>query len=139
MFSLDFYSQMYSVKLSTFLCWDMLDGNLKSAGPRGAMWLFRLKFCPGSESHIVSLWKTLQCMLEVRNWVGSRDNVRRGNSACACNTVSSKMLERKYISSGIGDLKKPMASLRKRTVLPGMVMQTWNPRTVMISRPACTI
>lgn len=86
---------MYSVKLSTFLCWEMLDGNLKRAGLRGAMWLIRLKFCPGSESHIVLLWKTLQYMLEVGNWIRSRDNVRRGNSACACKTVSSKMLERK--------------------------------------------
>lgn len=130
---------MYSVKLSTFLCWEMLDGNLKSAGLRGAMWLIRLKFFPGSESHIVSLWKALQCMLEVGNWVRSRDNVRRGNSACACKTVSSKMLETKYISSGTGDLKEPVPCLRKRSVLPGVVKQTWNPRTVMISRPACTI
>lgn len=130
---------MYFVKLSTFVCWEMLDGNLKNAGHRSAMWLVRLRFCPGSESHIVSVWKTLHRMLVVGNWVRSRDNVRRGNSACACKTVSSKMLERKYISSGTGALKEPVTSLRKRSVPPGVVTQAWNPRTVMISRPACTI
>lgn len=78
--------------------WKVLDSEV-------FMCLVRLRFCPGSESHIISLWKTLQHILEIGNWVGNRDNVRRGKSACACETTSSKMLETKYISSEIGDLK----------------------------------
>lgn len=99
----------------------MLDRNLKSAGHKSAMWLVRLRFCPGSESHIVSVWKTLHRMIEVGNWVRSRDNVRRGHFACACKTVSSKTLERKYISSGTGALKELVTSLHKRSMPPGVV------------------